>query len=89
MQVTNDKSTQGYREKKISDSDEEDEEDKEDVKPIVKTERLSPCEQQELSYDDETNTPLSGIHLTFDFEAGSLLPLALKLVTSEDVRPRC
>lgn len=64
-----------YREKK------EDSDDDEDVKPIVKTERLSPCEQQDANVSDENSIrALSGLHLTFNLEAGSLLPLAIKLV---------
>jgi len=67
-----------YREKR-NDSD-----DDEDVKPIVKTERLSPCEQQDANVSDENNIrALPGLHLTFNLEAGSLLPLAIKLVMIE------
>ncbi|EZA62527.1 Suppressor of fused-like protein [Ooceraea biroi] len=82
VQITNDKSAERYREKRNDSDDEEDEEDeeeKEDVKPIVKTERLSPCEQQESNMVEETSIRfLSGLHLTFNLEAGSLLPLAIK-----------
>lgn len=80
MQITNDKSAEKYRERR-NDSDDDDEE--EDVKPIVKTERLSPCEQQHANISDENSIRvLSGLHLTFNLEAGSLLPLAIKLVMS-------
>ncbi|XP_012283229.1 suppressor of fused homolog [Orussus abietinus] len=73
VQMTTDKSTEKYREKK-NDSDDEDG----DVKPLIKTERLSPCEQ-ETSFTDENGVrTLPGLHLTFNLEAGSLLPLAIK-----------
>lgn len=83
--MTNDKSTERYREKRDdSDEDEEEEDEEEDVKPIVKTERLSPCEQQEANVTEETSIrALPGLHLTFNLEAGLLLPLAIKLVTLE------
>ncbi|XP_077263958.1 suppressor of fused [Temnothorax americanus] len=73
VQITNDRSAERYREKR------DDSDDDEDVKPIVKTERLSPCEQQDANVSDENSIrALSGLHLTFNLEAGSLLPLAIK-----------
>jgi suppressor of fused-like protein len=78
VQITNDRSAERYRERR-NDSDDDDEEV--DVKPVVKTERLSPCEQQDANASDENSIrALSGLHLTFNLEAGSLLPLAIKLV---------
>lgn len=75
VQITSDKSTERYRERRDNSDDED-----EDVKPIIKTERLSPCEQ-DASVADESNIKiLAGLHLTFNLEAGSLLPLAIKLV---------
>lgn len=62
-----------YRERK------DDSDDEEDIKPIIKTERLSPCEQ-DANMSDESIKTLTGLHLTFNLEAGSLLPLAIKLV---------
>lgn len=80
VQITNDKSAERYRERR-NDSDDDEEED---VKPIVKTERLSPCEQQDANVSNENCIRvLSGLHLTFNLEAGSLLPLAIKLVMTE------
>lgn len=80
VQITNDKSAERYRERR-NDSDDDEEED---VKPIVKTERLSPCEQQDANISNENCLrALSGLHLTFNLEAGSLLPLAIKLVMTE------
>lgn len=75
VQVTGDKSTEKYREIK-EDSDDE------DIKPIIKTERLSPCEQERDTGFSDMNCVkvLPGLHLTFNLEAGSLLPLAIKLV---------
>jgi len=88
VELTNEQNATNYREKKEN-SDDDDEE--EDVKPIVKTERLSPsCEQsnsngEEANNVDETSIKtLFGLHLTFNLEAGSLLPLAIKLVTLEE-----
>jgi suppressor of fused-like protein len=82
VELTNDQNATNYREKKENSDDDDDEED---VKPIVKTERLSPCEHQEVNHVDETSIRiLSGLHLTFNLEAGSLLPLAIKLVTLKD-----
>lgn len=78
VQITNNRSAERYREKR------DDSDDDEDVKPIVKTERLSPCEQQDANVSDENSIRvLSGLHLTFNLEAGSLLPLAIKLVMIE------
>ncbi|KAL2739870.1 suppressor of fused [Vespula maculifrons] len=73
VQVTGDKSTEKYREIK-EDSDDE------DIKPIIKTERLSPCEQERDTGFSDMNCVkvLPGLHLTFNLEAGSLLPLAIK-----------
>lgn len=83
-----------YREKKNDDSDEEDNEnndEKDDIeeiesnlrdKNIIKCERNSPMDEQRddnSSFDDSfTLKPLAGLHLTFNLEAGSLLPLAIK-----------
>lgn len=76
VQITNDRSAERYRERRNDSDDEE-----ADVKPVVKTERLSPCEQQDANASDENSIKaLSGLHLTFNLEAGSLLPLAIKLV---------
>lgn len=44
---------------------------------MVKTERLSPCEQEA---DESSIKILPGLHLTFNLEAGSLLPLAIRFV---------
>ena len=77
VQVNSDKSTESYREKR-NESDDEDDEDDEDIKPIIKSERLSPCElESNLSHDNFIKV-LPGLHLTFNLEAGSLLPLAIK-----------
>ncbi|XP_072765960.1 suppressor of fused homolog [Anoplolepis gracilipes] len=77
VQISKDKSAERYRERR-NDSDDDDD-DEEDVKPIVKTERFSPCEQQDANVSDENCIRvLSGLHLTFNLEAGSLLPLAIK-----------
>lgn len=87
-----DKSTEKYREnKEDSDNEEEEKVDEdnddlidddvtEDVKPIIiKAERLSPCEQDvNMSEDGNGSKALAGLHLTFNLEAGSLLPLAIK-----------
>lgn len=73
IQMTGDKSTERYRERRDESDDEE-----EDIKPVIKSERLSPCEQ-DTSFSDETCLKiLPGLHLTFNLEAGSLLPLAIK-----------
>ncbi|XP_003401432.1 suppressor of fused homolog [Bombus affinis] len=73
VQVNSDKSTEKYRETK-SESDEEDE----DIKPIIKSERLSPCEQDTNLPNESFIKVLPGLHLTFNLEAGSLLSLAIK-----------
>lgn len=70
--MSGDRSTEKYRERR-DDSDEE-----EDVKPVIKSERLSPCEQDVNMADDSGAKVLPGLHLTFNLEAGSLLPLAIK-----------
>lgn len=73
VQVNSDRSTEKYREKR-NESDEEDE----DIKPVIKSERLSPCELElNLSHENFIKI-LPGLHLTFNLEAGSLLPLAIK-----------
>lgn len=74
VQITGDKSAERYRERR---DDSDDDEGEKDVKPMVKTERLSPCEQDA---DEGSIKILSGLHLTFNLEAGSLLPLAIRLV---------
>lgn len=74
MQITSDKNAERYRERR---NDSDDDEEEKDVKPMVKTERLSPCEQDA---DEGSIKILSGLHLTFNLEAGSLLPLAIRLV---------
>lgn len=71
--MASDRSTEKYREPK-NDSDDEDD----DVKPTIKTERLSPCENSTNFEDENGLKTLPGIHLTFNLEAGSLLPLAIK-----------
>lgn len=73
VQVNSDKSTEKYRETR-NESDEEDE----DIKPIIKSERLSPCEQDTNLPNENFIKVLPGLHLTFNLEAGSLLPLAIK-----------
>ncbi|XP_076295954.1 suppressor of fused [Lasioglossum baleicum] len=76
VQVNYDRSSERYREKR-NESDEEDDEE-EDIKPVIKSERLSPCElDSSLSHDNFVKV-LPGLHLTFNLEAGSLLPLAIK-----------
>lgn len=79
-----DKSTQKYRERR-EESDEDDEEvepeEEIDIKPNIKSERLSPCEQDvNMSAEQDNNgiKTLMGLHLTFNLEAGSLMPLAIK-----------
>lgn len=85
VQITNDRSTEKYRERR----DDSDDDDDEDVKPIVKTERLSPCEKQDAGVSDENSIKvLPGLHLTFNLEAGSLLPLAIKSVAHTQLRTR-
>ncbi|EFN84061.1 Suppressor of fused-like protein [Harpegnathos saltator] len=73
VQITGDKNVERYRERR--DDSDDDDEGEEDVKPMVKTERLSPCEQDA---DEGSIKVLSGLHLTFNLEAGSLLPLAIR-----------
>lgn len=74
------RSTEKYRERR-EDSDEENEEDEDlDIKPSIKSERLSPCEQDANMSEDNGIKILLGLHLTFNLEAGSLLPLAIKSV---------
>jgi suppressor of fused-like protein len=70
------KSTEKYRERR----DDSDDEENLDIKPTIKSERLSPCEQDVNMIEDNGVKPLLGLHLTFNLEAGSLLPLAIKLV---------
>lgn len=72
MQISGDKSRERYREIR------EDSDDEEDVKPVVKAERLSPTENDGQSTDENGVKTLPGLHLTFNLEAGSLLPLAIK-----------
>ncbi|XP_020281845.1 suppressor of fused homolog isoform X2 [Pseudomyrmex gracilis] len=78
VQITNDRATEKYRERRDDsddNDDDDDDDDDEDVKPIVKTERLSPCEKQDVNVSDENSIKvLPGLHLTFNLEAGSLLP---------------
>lgn len=71
--MNSDKSTEKYREVR-NESDEEDE----DIKPVIKSERLSPCEQDTSLQNENFVKVLPGLHLTFNLEAGSLLPLAIK-----------
>ncbi|XP_015592107.1 suppressor of fused homolog [Cephus cinctus] len=73
VQISGEKSTEKYREKREESDDEEN-----DVKPFIKTERLSPCEQDSNFGDENHVRVLPGLHLTFNLEAGSLLPLAIK-----------
>lgn len=77
VQVNSDKSTEKYREIR---NDSDDDEDDEDIKPIIKSERLSPCELDTSLSQDNFVKVLPGLHLTFNLEAGSLLPLAIKYV---------
>lgn len=79
MKLAADKSTERYRERK-DDSDEE-----EDVKPVIKFERDSPCEEEANAPEDNSVKVLEGLHLTFNLEAGSLLPLAIKFVVLETI----
>lgn len=83
-----------YRDNKQHESDEDTEDDTKEppveCKPaVVKSERLSPtCEQRvNMSVDEDATDPasaavkeLQGLHITFNLEAGSLLPLAIKFV---------
>lgn len=64
-----------YRERIVDSDDEE-----QDIKPIIKTERLSPCEDLNKSQDGITVKPILGLNLFFNMEAGSVLPLAIKFV---------
>lgn len=73
VQMASDRSTERYRERRDESDDEE-----EDIKPIIKSERLSPCEQDSNFSDETCLKVLPGLHLTFNLEAGSLLPLAIK-----------
>ncbi|XP_011497622.1 PREDICTED: suppressor of fused homolog [Ceratosolen solmsi marchali] len=73
VQMCGEKSTEKYRERR-DDSDEEEL----DIKPTIKSERLSPCDQDANIPEDNGIKPLLGLHLTFNLEAGSLLPLAIK-----------
>ncbi|XP_046626497.1 suppressor of fused homolog [Neodiprion virginianus] len=76
VQMASDRSTEKYREPQNDSEDDDD--DGEDVKPTIKTERLSPCENGG-NFDEENGIrTLPGIHLTFNLEAGGLLPLAIK-----------
>lgn len=72
VQISGDKSTEKYRERK------DDSDDEEDIKPVIKSERLSPCEQDVSVAEENRIRVLPGLHLTFNSEAGSLLPLAIK-----------
>lgn len=76
VQINDDKSTEKYRERK-EDSDDDEEQD---IKPIIKSERLSPCEDLNKSQDSITVKPILGLNLFFNMEAGNVLPLAIKLV---------
>lgn len=51
--------------------------DEEDIKPQIKSERASPSEQME-EQGENIIKHLSGIHITFNLEAGKLLPLVLR-----------
>lgn len=75
--MASERSTEKYREPNKNDSDEDDDED-EDIKPTIKTERLSPCKNGPSFEDENGVRSLPGIHLTFNLEAGGLLPLAIK-----------
>lgn len=85
-------STEKYREKK-DDSDEEDKEEKdkeeedngeedkkEEDKKDTKSEKPLSCNLVENNPDDKQIKTLYGLHITFNLEAGSLLPLVIKLV---------
>ncbi|XP_033214310.1 suppressor of fused homolog [Belonocnema kinseyi] len=71
VQISGDKSTEKYRERR------EDSDDEDGMKPAIKSERLSPSENANV-VEENGDRVLPGIHLTFNFEAGSLLPLAIK-----------
>lgn len=58
----------------------EDDVDDESEKAQIKSERLSPCENGVNSNADHSVRSLPGLHLTFNLEAGTLLPLALRFV---------
>ena len=82
-----DKSTEKYRDRREA-SDDEENDDELDVKSYVKSERLSPFEQDVNMSDENSIKVLSGLHLTFNLEAGSLLPLAIKLVSKHAIFTR-
>ena len=79
VQVNGEKSTERYREKR-EESDDEEENEELDVKPTIKSERLSPCESDITVPDETTVKTFPGLHVTFNLESGTILPLALKLV---------
>lgn len=88
-------STEKYRERRKDESDDEepDDHDKDENDEClvsnltstlsVKSEKLSFDDQHENNStfnDNFTIKPLNGLHMTFNLEAGSLLPLAIKFV---------
>ncbi|XP_063988966.1 suppressor of fused homolog [Diachasmimorpha longicaudata] len=92
VQMTNNSNGDSYRERNPEDSDDDEtdnacekEENDDDSntcsREVVKIEMHSPNNphRENSSVDDGiTMKPLAGLHLTFNLEAGSLLPLAIK-----------
>ncbi|XP_043270611.1 suppressor of fused homolog isoform X2 [Venturia canescens] len=88
VQMASEASTDRYRERRDTASDDEDEDRERDEKeeeveeklrkPQIKSERLSPCESDVNFHADNSVKSLPGLHLTFNLEAGTLLPLAIK-----------
>lgn len=86
--MTNNNSGDAYRERKPESDDEDgdnvrqnDAEGNLNPREVVKVEMHSPSDVQmdQPSMDDGfTLKPLNGLHLTFNLEAGSLLPLTIK-----------
>ncbi|XP_034948202.1 suppressor of fused homolog [Chelonus insularis] len=89
VQMTNNISPEKYREKTkdVSDDEEDDVEKEENDDSIencpprtsIKSDKLSSDRTDpSILNDNFTAKPLTGLHLTFNLEAGSLLPLAIK-----------
>lgn len=88
VQMMNNESTGKYREKNKdnSDDDEDDEDNNEDNDHLinnfaVKAEKMQDDASRDadlFNNDNLTVKTLTGLHLTFNLEAGSLLPLAIK-----------
>ncbi|KAJ8664546.1 hypothetical protein QAD02_006208 [Eretmocerus hayati] len=76
VQMGGEKSTISYRDRRENSDDDEEEVD---IKPKIKSERMSPCDQDDAMSEDEAGVRVfHGLHLHFNLEAGSLLPLALR-----------